>query len=160
MAVGMKTELELISEVGSWLACTSSCCRKNTLVLTTVFVIFFAALRCEKLINVFLNSNFNVFFTFPYKYYPPTTKAAAAAAAAGVAENVPYCCVCLYEAEEGERLRRLPGCNHCFHVDCINAWFQYRPTCPLCRNEVSIGLGRSHNQLLSFLLNLLRKIHH
>ncbi|KAL4368141.1 hypothetical protein GQ457_05G019740 [Hibiscus cannabinus] len=152
----MKTELELISEVGSWLGCTSSCCRKNTLVLTTVFVIFFAALGCEKLRIVFLNSNFNVLFTFPYKYYPipATTKAAAAV------ENVPYCCVCLYEAEEGERLRRLPGCNHCFHVDCINAWFQYRPTCPLCRNVVSIGLGRSHNQILSFLLNLLRKFHH
>ncbi|KAL4378995.1 hypothetical protein GQ457_02G021730 [Hibiscus cannabinus] len=154
----MRTELELISEIGSRLACTSSCCGKNTLVLTTLFILFFAVVRCVKLIIVLLDFDFdfNVFFNFPYKYYPTTTKAAAT----GAAENVPYCSVCLHEAEEGERLRRLPRCNHCFHVDCIDAWFQYRSTCPLCRNEVSIRLHRPHNQLLSFLLNGFRKIHH
>ncbi|KAE8695690.1 Ribosomal L18p/L5e family protein isoform 1 [Hibiscus syriacus] len=151
----MTTELELSSEIGNWLACTSSCC-KNTLVLTTTLVFFFAVLRCMKLIIVLLNSNFNAFFTFPYRYYPTTAKVAGE----GAGENVPYCCVCLYEAEEGEMLRRLPRCNHCFHVDCIDVWFQYRSTCPLCRNEVYIGLHRPHNQLLAFLLNLFRKIHH
>ncbi|EOA25200.1 hypothetical protein CARUB_v10018513mg [Capsella rubella] len=31
----------------------------------------------------------------------------------------PYCVVCLEEAEEGEKMRRLTICRHCFHADCI-----------------------------------------
>ncbi|KAI3991088.1 hypothetical protein MKX01_041307 [Papaver californicum] len=48
------------------------------------------------------------------------------------------CSVCLYEVEEGEKARVLPKCNHGFHVDCIDMWFQSHSTCPLCRNPVSL----------------------
>ncbi|MCL7040520.1 hypothetical protein MKW94_002311 [Papaver nudicaule] len=48
------------------------------------------------------------------------------------------CAVCLSEVEEGEKARVLPKCNHGFHVDCIDMWFQSHSTCPLCRNPVSI----------------------
>ncbi|GAB4844231.1 hypothetical protein Ancab_037596 [Ancistrocladus abbreviatus] len=51
-------------------------------------------------------------------------------------EAPPYCVVCLYEVAAGEKLRKLPRCSHCFHVDCIDAWLQCRSTCPLCRNQV------------------------
>ncbi|PPR99225.1 hypothetical protein GOBAR_AA21441 [Gossypium barbadense] len=150
--VGMRSEMELMDEIGSWLGFTSSYC---CLVLIVIVIFFlFAVPRCAMSVIELLNfMNFNVFFTFRYKCNPTTMKAAATV-------TVPYCCVCLYEAEEGERLRRLPRCKHCFHVDCIDAWFQYRSTCPLCRNEVSIGLRRPHNQLVSFLHNLFGKIHH
>ncbi|KAJ8557768.1 hypothetical protein K7X08_004534 [Anisodus acutangulus] len=48
------------------------------------------------------------------------------------------CAVCLCDVSEGEKARLLPKCNHGFHVDCIDMWFQSHSTCPLCRNPVSI----------------------
>ncbi|XP_022721656.1 RING-H2 finger protein ATL3-like [Durio zibethinus] len=47
------------------------------------------------------------------------------------------CAVCLCELVEGEKARLLPKCNHGFHVDCIDMWFQSHSTCPLCRNPVA-----------------------
>ncbi|KAJ1408326.1 Zinc finger, RING-type [Sesbania bispinosa] len=47
------------------------------------------------------------------------------------------CAVCLSEIVEGEKARLLPKCNHGFHVDCIDMWFQSHSTCPLCRNPVA-----------------------
>lgn len=46
------------------------------------------------------------------------------------------CAVCLCEVSEGEKTRLLPKCNHGFHVECIDMWFQSHSTCPLCRNPV------------------------
>ncbi|KAL2933541.1 RING-H2 finger protein ATL3 [Bienertia sinuspersici] len=46
------------------------------------------------------------------------------------------CAVCLSEVSEGEKARLLPKCNHGFHVECIDMWFQSHSTCPLCRNSV------------------------
>jgi hypothetical protein len=43
------------------------------------------------------------------------------------------CSVCLSEVVQGEKLRVLPQCNHRFHIDCIDMWFQSHSTCPLCR---------------------------
>ncbi|XP_010273797.1 PREDICTED: RING-H2 finger protein ATL3 [Nelumbo nucifera] len=47
------------------------------------------------------------------------------------------CAVCLCELSDGEKARILPKCNHGFHVDCIDMWFQSHSTCPLCRNTVA-----------------------
>lgn len=47
------------------------------------------------------------------------------------------CAVCLCDVVEGEKTRLLPKCNHGFHLDCIDMWFQSHSTCPLCRNLVS-----------------------
>ncbi|XP_027337205.1 RING-H2 finger protein ATL60-like [Abrus precatorius] len=47
------------------------------------------------------------------------------------------CAVCLAEIVQGEKARLLPKCNHGFHVDCIDMWFQSHSTCPLCRNPVA-----------------------
>ncbi|KAM3308278.1 RING-H2 finger protein ATL3 [Capsicum chacoense] len=46
------------------------------------------------------------------------------------------CAVCLCDVSEGEKARLLPKCNHGFHVECIDMWFQSHSTCPLCRNPV------------------------
>ncbi|KAK1560321.1 hypothetical protein Q3G72_025222 [Acer saccharum] len=46
------------------------------------------------------------------------------------------CAVCLSEFEENEKGRVLPKCNHAFHVDCIDMWFQTHSSCPLCRAPV------------------------
>lgn len=47
------------------------------------------------------------------------------------------CSVCLSLVCEGEKGKVLPQCNHWFHGDCIDMWFQSHSTCPLCRNPVS-----------------------
>jgi len=46
------------------------------------------------------------------------------------------CAVCLSEFENGETGRVLPKCNHSFHTECIDIWFQSHTTCPLCRAPV------------------------
>ncbi|KAJ1390773.1 Zinc finger, RING-type [Sesbania bispinosa] len=53
------------------------------------------------------------------------------------------CAVCLSELVEGEKARLLPKCNHGFHVDCIDMWFQSHSTCPICRNPVGSKSGIS-----------------
>ncbi|KAF5732075.1 RING-H2 finger protein ATL60-like [Tripterygium wilfordii] len=55
------------------------------------------------------------------------------------------CAVCLSELEQGEEVRLLPKCNHGFHVDCIDMWFQSHSTCPLCRNTVALECSDSVN---------------
>ncbi|KAG2722480.1 hypothetical protein I3843_02G113200 [Carya illinoinensis] len=55
------------------------------------------------------------------------------------------CAVCLSELLQGEKARLLPKCNHGFHVDCIDMWFQSHSTCPLCRNPVAPESSNSSN---------------
>lgn len=49
------------------------------------------------------------------------------------------CAVCLTELTDGEKTRLLPKCNHKFHLECIDMWFQSQSTCPLCRSPVVGG---------------------
>ncbi|XP_056170790.1 RING-H2 finger protein ATL64 [Syzygium oleosum] len=46
------------------------------------------------------------------------------------------CAVCLSDFEDGETGRRLPECEHVFHADCIDTWFESHSSCPLCRAPV------------------------
>ncbi|XP_049407627.1 RING-H2 finger protein ATL2-like [Solanum stenotomum] len=47
------------------------------------------------------------------------------------------CPVCLAEFENGETGRVLPKCNHCFHCECIDMWFQSHCNCPICRAPIT-----------------------
>ncbi|KAG5409848.1 hypothetical protein IGI04_006167 [Brassica rapa subsp. trilocularis] len=49
------------------------------------------------------------------------------------------CAICLSDLVKGDKARLLPKCNHSFHVECIDMWFQSHSTCPICRNAV-LGL--------------------
>ncbi|KAL8484936.1 hypothetical protein ACS0TY_027295 [Phlomoides rotata] len=61
----------------------------------------------------------------------------------GKAEELPpECAVCLSEFEEREIVRLLPKCNHSFHIECIDMWFNSHSTCPLCRSPVERVVGR------------------
>ncbi|KAH7685515.1 Anaphase-promoting complex (APC) subunit 11 protein [Dioscorea alata] len=46
------------------------------------------------------------------------------------------CAICLSEFFLGEEVRVLPGCNHGFHVNCIDRWLKFHPTCPNCRRRM------------------------
>ncbi|CAO2167642.1 unnamed protein product [Urochloa humidicola] len=46
----------------------------------------------------------------------------------------------------------LPGCAHAFHRRCISRWFRKKPTCPLCRGDVTKHLDpdlRKHLDVFS-----------
>lgn len=46
------------------------------------------------------------------------------------------CLVCLTEYEDGDLCRRLKGCGHFFHRECIDEWLETgRNLCPLCRKK-------------------------
>ncbi|CAJ1940974.1 unnamed protein product [Sphenostylis stenocarpa] len=58
------------------------------------------------------------------------------------------CAVCLSEFENGETGRVLPKCNHSFHTECIDMWFQSHTTCPLCRAPVeAIPEGETRSEV-------------
>lgn len=44
------------------------------------------------------------------------------------------CSICLEEFIGNTQLIQL-NCNHMYHPDCINNWFQRQSSCPLCRCE-------------------------
>jgi hypothetical protein len=44
------------------------------------------------------------------------------------------CAIC-QEAME-ENLRKINRCNHLFHRQCIETWFQSGVTCPICRIDI------------------------
>ncbi|CAI5535744.1 unnamed protein product [Closterium sp. Naga37s-1] len=50
------------------------------------------------------------------------------------------CCVCLVRYEDGCVLRELP-CLHHFHAACIDKWLKSHPTCPLCKRDITKGVG-------------------
>ncbi|MCO5567936.1 hypothetical protein L7F22_021632 [Adiantum nelumboides] len=46
------------------------------------------------------------------------------------------CTVCLGDYQDGEKIQKLPACNHSFHVQCIDEWLTKNVTCPICRTSV------------------------
>ncbi|XP_042462395.1 NEP1-interacting protein 2-like isoform X2 [Zingiber officinale] len=46
------------------------------------------------------------------------------------------CAVCLQEVEVGDMARRLPICQHMFHLPCIDSWLVRQASCPLCRTDI------------------------
>lgn len=48
-------------------------------------------------------------------------------------ETATQCSICLSGLEEGDELKVIPVCKHGFHPECIEKWFKYHPSCPLCR---------------------------
>uniref|UniRef100_A0A0D6R4N4 RING-type E3 ubiquitin transferase n=1 Tax=Araucaria cunninghamii TaxID=56994 RepID=A0A0D6R4N4_ARACU len=58
------------------------------------------------------------------------------------------CAVCLCEFEENEKGRLLPKCNHSFHTECIDMWFESHSTCPLCRTSAQPEAAPAADQVV------------
>ncbi|KAL5778270.1 hypothetical protein ACOSP7_011196 [Xanthoceras sorbifolium] len=43
------------------------------------------------------------------------------------------CAVCLDQIESQQPARLIPGCNHGFHIQCVDTWLSNYPVCPVCR---------------------------
>lgn len=51
--------------------------------------------------------------------------------------NDSECAICLLSLQPGEICRVLPEpCGHCFHIDCVDKWFEVSPACPLCKRSI------------------------
>lgn len=50
--------------------------------------------------------------------------------------QTPQCVICCADFEAGERLSRLPGCEHLFHDTCVSQWLERATNCPICRNDL------------------------
>ncbi|KAK9983722.1 hypothetical protein SO802_033247 [Lithocarpus litseifolius] len=59
------------------------------------------------------------------------------------------CAVCLSEFEDDDQGRVLPKCEHSFHVECIDTWFQSHSSCPLCRAPVQADIPESKPKILA-----------
>uniref|UniRef100_A0A0C9S3L7 TSA: Wollemia nobilis Ref_Wollemi_Transcript_28741_1033 transcribed RNA sequence n=1 Tax=Wollemia nobilis TaxID=56998 RepID=A0A0C9S3L7_9CONI len=55
----------------------------------------------------------------------------------GAGCHVSECVICLREFADGEKIRVLPKCGHCFHVECIDTWFLSHSLCPICRRRMA-----------------------
>jgi len=47
------------------------------------------------------------------------------------------CPICLWDYQEDEALKILPGCYHTFHQECIQNWFKNQLKCPFCRIAIT-----------------------
>lgn len=43
------------------------------------------------------------------------------------------CSICLDEYSAKEKVRQINSCQHRFHADCVDHWFQKNSICPICR---------------------------
>ena len=61
----------------------------------------------------------------------------------GTLKTVPYravygdigftrCNLCLVDFSAGEKVKQFPGCDHLFHVRCLELWSILEPRCPNC----------------------------
>jgi hypothetical protein len=55
-----------------------------------------------------------------------------------VSEDEVYnpCSICQEDIRLGEEIRSICHCNHSFHINCIDTWFQRSVRCPNCRFDV------------------------
>lgn len=47
------------------------------------------------------------------------------------------CTICFDDYKIGNRIKFLP-CNHHFHLECIDEWFNVKDSCPLCKKNVNL----------------------
>jgi len=46
------------------------------------------------------------------------------------------CAICQDIIEANQEVRKINHCNHYFHSECIDTWFQSNVLCPTCRHDI------------------------
>jgi hypothetical protein len=57
-------------------------------------------------------------------------------------KNYEECSICTDKYEKKEEVSVL-DCGHVYHPKCINEWAKYKPTCPVCKAEISIYINQT-----------------
>jgi hypothetical protein len=42
------------------------------------------------------------------------------------------CSICLNDFLVNEKLKQFPGCEHLYHIKCLDLWMSIEPNCPNC----------------------------
>jgi len=56
------------------------------------------------------------------------------------------CPICYEDYKTGDRVIKLPRCEHSFHPECVTGWLMKNPLCPMCRGNVRSGLYDAGSQ--------------
>lgn len=48
------------------------------------------------------------------------------------------CSICLGILQDGEKVKVLPDCSHCYHSECVDRWLRNQSSCPLCRSSLRV----------------------
>ena len=62
-------------------------------------------------------------------------------------ENFKSCSICMFDFQNEDLCVDLPGCKHPHHFQCIKPWLEKKPSCPVCRSNIRLGMIRElHNK--------------
>ncbi len=70
-------------------------------------------------------------------YIRPKLKVVSYNNISDIPDNNNKCTICFDEYREGVEIKFLP-CNHHFHSECIDEWFNIKDSCPLCKKHVNV----------------------
>lgn len=55
------------------------------------------------------------------------------------------CSICRANFENGDIIRKICSCNHKFHQECVDKWFEDKDTCPVCRTKLQPEEEHNYN---------------
>lgn len=78
----------------------------------------------------------------------PTQEHIAAATYLGLPNDpTEVCAICQDTIEENQSARRINYCDHWFHTNCIDVWFEQNVHCPVCRHDIRVMNDVSGNPI-------------
>ena len=57
------------------------------------------------------------------------------------------CTICRENFNPNSIVRKINGCSHVFHINCIDTWFETNITCPICRTDLRDTVSGEEEEL-------------
>ena len=58
-----------------------------------------------------------------------------------------FCVICHENINEGQVVRKIKKCGHCFHIGCLDRWLENKITCPTCRADIRLNIDNNGNEI-------------
>jgi len=108
-------------------------------------------IRLEELHQIMYSKNFNFsevektltseFYQFPLKEFESDLlKREFSVECKANGEESHECAICYSALQQGDMVTKMPGCNDCFHTECLDLWIRTQYTCPTCRTVIRKNL--------------------